>query len=116
MFPTYPVPITSVVDPDSLNPDLETYPDPAFQVNLDPVPYPVPDPWVLMKKNWKKIQLEKKIIFFDQKIAIYQSLGLLRVRPSYRRILSPALQNMKCISFFVFLWVIFAFLFPDPQH
>jgi hypothetical protein len=26
----------SVVDPDSLNPDLDTDPDPAFQMNLNP--------------------------------------------------------------------------------
>jgi hypothetical protein len=34
----------SVVDPDSLNPDLDTYPDPAFQVNPDTDTEPVSDP------------------------------------------------------------------------
>jgi hypothetical protein len=27
----------------------------------------------------------------------------------------PAFQNMKCINFFLFLWVIFALLDPDPD-
>jgi hypothetical protein len=31
----------STVDPDSLNPDTDTDPDPSFQVNQDPVPDPV---------------------------------------------------------------------------
>jgi hypothetical protein len=28
----------------------------------------------------------------------------------------PALQEMKCINFFLCLWVIFALMDPDPQH
>jgi hypothetical protein len=36
--PNFLIPVYSVVDPDSLNPDTD--PDPAFQVNSDPVPNP----------------------------------------------------------------------------
>jgi hypothetical protein len=49
------------------------------------------------------------------------SLGLNKGRTSYRRSLEPskeniqpALQNMKIIYFFLYLWVIFAHLDPDP--
>jgi hypothetical protein len=28
----------------------------------------------------------------------------------------PALQKMKFMNFFLYLWVIFALLYPDPQH
>jgi hypothetical protein len=28
----------------------------------------------------------------------------------------PALQNMKFLNFFLFLWVIFALLDPDPDY
>jgi hypothetical protein len=36
---------------------------------------------VLMTKNLKKIQLKKIVSFFDQKMAIYLSLGLPKGRP-----------------------------------
>ncbi len=40
----------------------------------------------LLTKNWKKITPEKKInFFFKSKTAIYLSLGLHKVHPSYRR-------------------------------
>jgi hypothetical protein len=45
------------VDPDSMNPDPDTDPDPAFQVNPDPV-------W---PKIQKKIQVKIFFPFFDQK-------------------------------------------------
>jgi hypothetical protein len=55
------------------------------------------------------------------KIKIYLFLGLQEGRPSYRRNPSvlkrenPALQNMKCLnSSFLFLWVIFYLLDPEP--
>ncbi len=61
-------------------------------------------------------KIGKNLIFLDQKIAIYLSLGLHKGRPIYRRSLQPpkreppSLQNMK----FLFLWVIFALLDPNP--
>jgi hypothetical protein len=66
----------------------------------------------------KKITAEKKLIFFGSKTTIYLSLGLHKGCPSYRRSLQPskkhpALQNMKILYFFLFLWVIFSLLDPD---
>ncbi len=52
---------SSVVDPDLLNVDTDTDPDPAFQVNLDSDPDL--DPGVLISKNKNKKQLHKKCIF-----------------------------------------------------
>jgi hypothetical protein len=55
------------------------------------------------------------------KIAIYLSLGLFKGRPSYRRSLQLPKENIqhlkkiKFINFFLFLWVIFAILDPDPD-
>jgi hypothetical protein len=81
---------------------------------------PDPDPGFDDLK-WKKITAEKNIyFFFGSKTTIYLSQGLHKGRPSYRRSLLtlkreyPALQNMKILSFFLFLWVIFALLDPDP--
>ncbi len=39
----------------------------------------------LMTKNWKILQLKKKLNFFWSKTTIYLSLGLHKVCPSYRR-------------------------------
>ncbi len=53
----------------------------------------------LMTKNWKKITAGKKnLIFFLSKTAIYLSLGLHKVCPSYRRSLQltkEAIQHFK---------------------
>jgi hypothetical protein len=41
VYGTVPVPLVPIrraVDPDSLNPDTDPDPDPAFQVNPDPEP------------------------------------------------------------------------------
>jgi hypothetical protein len=38
----------------------------------------------------------------------------LQEKPSALKIEHPALQNMKILYFFLFLWVIFALLDPDP--
>jgi hypothetical protein len=62
----------SVSDPDSLSSD----PDPIRIQGS-------------MTKNWKKFTPEDKLIFFGSKIAIYLSLGLQKVRSSYRRSLQP---------------------------
>jgi hypothetical protein len=52
------------------------------------------------------------------KISIFLSLGLHKGRTSYRKPSTlrkehPTLQNMKILYFFLYLWVIFAFLDPD---
>jgi hypothetical protein len=55
------------------------------------------------------------MIFFLSNISIYCTY------PSYRRSLldfkreHPALQNMKFLNIFMFLWVIFALLDPNPD-
>jgi hypothetical protein len=74
-----------------------------------------------MTKNWKKFTAEN-----FSKIAIYLILGLHKGRPSYRRSLQPSKENIQHFkTFFLFLWVIFAFLDliesrsnpdPDPIH
>ena len=75
----------------------------------------------LMTKNWKKITAEKKFIFFGSKTAIYLSLGLHKVCPSYRRSLQfskEAIQHFKTWTFTNYclrLWVIFALLDSDPD-
>ncbi len=73
----------------------------------------------LMTKNFKKITAE--IFFFKSKTAIYLSLGLHKVCPSYRRSLQfskEAIQDFKTWTFTnycLLLWVIFALLDPDPD-
>ena len=75
----------------------------------------------LMTKNWKKNYSWKFFkIFFWSKTSIYQSLGLHKVYPSYRRSLQfskEAIQHFKTWTFTnycLLLWVIFALLDPDP--
>ncbi len=71
-----------------------------------------------LKKNysWKFL-----FIFFWSKTAIYLSLGLRKVCPSYRRSLQfskEAIQHFKTWTFkknCLLLWVIFALLDPDPD-
>ncbi len=59
--------------------------------------------------------------FSWSKIAIYLSLGLHKGRPRYRRSLQPSKENIQYLktwkfwTFFLFLWVIFALLDPDPD-
>ncbi len=68
---------------------------------------------VLMTKNWKKITAEIFFFFFWSKTAIYLSLGLHKVCPSYRRSLQfskEAIQHFKTWTFTnycLLLWVIF---------
>ncbi len=73
----------------------------------------------LMTKNWKKLTAEKNWL----KTAIYLSLGLHKVCPSYRRSLQLSkeaiqhltLQNINFYKFFLLLWVIFCGpVDPDP--
>ncbi len=73
------------------------------------------------QKLRKKITADIFFYFFMIKTAIYLSLGLHKVFPSYRRSLQlskEAIQHFKTWTFTNFcllLWVIFALLDPDPQ-
>jgi len=71
----------------------------------------------LMTKNWKTFTAEIKFIFFWSKISINFSLGHHKWRPSYWRSLHPSkeytLLELK-LKFSSILWVILAFLNPDP--
>jgi hypothetical protein len=98
----------SVSDPYSFDPDH----NPAFEAENRSRSR------ALMTKSWGKIYSGKKVMFFDKKLHYYLSLGLHKGCPSYRRSLKrehPALQNIKFLNFFLFLWVIFALLDPDPD-
>ncbi len=60
--------------------------------------------------------------FDDQKLKkknkaeiFYLFLNKLQEKPSALKREHPALQKMKCINFFLFLWVIFALLDTDPE-
>ncbi len=63
--------------------------------------------------------MKQCVLFFWSKIAIYLSLGFHKERPSYRRSLHHSKENIQhfkirnFLSFFLFLWVIFALLDPD---
>ncbi len=71
-----------------------------------------------LKKNYSRNLF---FIFFGSKTAIYLSLGLHKVCPSYRRSLQlskEAIQHFKTwtfTTFFLLLWVIFVLLDPDPN-
>jgi hypothetical protein len=54
--------------------------------------------------------------FFDQKLPFTypQRTSKLRQMPSALKREHPALQNK--LNFFLFSWVIFALLDPDPEH
>ncbi len=67
-----------------------------------------------MTKNWRR----KKIY-----LSVYLFLVLLKGHLSYRRSFQPSKENIQhfkkwneinCFSFFLFLWVIYALLYPDP--
>jgi hypothetical protein len=45
-----------------------------------------------------------------------QDTSKLEEKPSALKKERPATQNIKFLNFFLFLWVIFAFLDPDPKH
>jgi hypothetical protein len=57
------------------------------------------------------------ISFFDQKLQFTYPEASRKDVQATREVLKrehPALQKMKCINFFLFLWVIFALLDSDP--
>ena len=80
-----------------------------MEANTDPDPDPIriqSGSRALMIKNWKKITTEKKIKFFWSKTAIYLSLSLHKVCPSYRRSLQltkEAIQHFKTWFFSTFV-------------
>ncbi len=119
--------LSSFVYPDSLNPDTDslnpdTDPDPAFKVNPDPIRILVIDD----QKFYKKIQPKFFfLIIFLSKLAIclsqgrHKGLSKLQEKLSALKREHPALQKIKFINFFLFLWIIFALLGsgsnPDPD-
>jgi hypothetical protein len=76
---------------------------------------------VLMTKKMKEKQLKFLLSFFYKKITIYLSLGLhkrtsrIQEEPLALKREHSALQKMKFINCFLFFWVIFALLDPDPD-
>jgi hypothetical protein len=96
------------VDPDLLNLDPDTDPDPAFQVKPD-TDRDQSGSRVLVTKNWKNTTEISSPYLFDIKNAIFLSLGLHKGRPSYRRSLQLSIENIqhlkiKFINFFLFLF------------
>ncbi len=106
-----------VSDPHWFNADPDT--DPAFFLIADPDSGSGPGSGSRVDDlKLEKIYRWKFNFDFWSKIAIYLSLGLhkkLQEKPSALKREHPALQNMKILYFFLFLWVIFALLDPDPQ-
>ncbi len=85
---------TRVSDPHSFDPD----PDPAFRLETNPDPDPIRVQGFNDQKLKKKKTVEKNIIFVFDQSAIYLSLGLHKVCPSYRRSLQlskEAIQHFK---------------------
>ncbi len=82
------------------------------------------DPDPIRIQGFKDQRLKKKLklkFFFFSKNAIYLSLGLHKVCPSYRRSLqlsNEAIQHFKTwtfTNFFLLFWIIFDLLDPDPD-
>ncbi len=94
-------------------------------MDTNPDPDPDPDPIRIQGFNDQKLKKNYSwnlfFIFLWSKTAIYLSLGLHKVCPSYRRSLQlskEAIQHFKTwtfTNFFLLLWVIFALLDPDPD-
>ncbi len=99
---------------------IDLDPDPALQVTPDTFPVPDQEPGFWRPKMWKIIQGKIFVIFFWSKIAINLSLGLHKGRPSYRRSLQLSQKNIQqferwnFVVCFIFFWVFFAPLDPDP--
>ncbi len=74
---------------------------------------------VLMTKNWNKFTTLKKCEFLSNCNLLIPRPPLrtfkLQEKPSAFKRDHPALQDMKFLNFFLFLWVIFALLDPDPD-
>ncbi len=105
--------ISRVADPYWFNADPD--PDPAFFLISDPDPVPNPGFW------WPKITavtlfyifwIENCYLFI---LSLHKWTHELQEKPSTLKREHPALQNMKIRYFFLYLWVIFALLDPDPD-
>jgi hypothetical protein len=64
-----------------------------------------------MTKNSKLLQRKKS--FIQLQLLILRPPSKVQEKPSALKSEHPALQNMKFLNFFYFLWVIFALLDPD---
>jgi hypothetical protein len=81
---------------------------------------PDPDPGFNDLKLKKIYSWKFYIYFLDQKLQFTYPLASikdakLQEKPSALKREHPVLQNMKILDFFLFLWVIFALLDPDPD-
>jgi hypothetical protein len=83
------------------------------------IPDPDPDPGFYDQNLIKKITAEKKIKFFwikNYNLPIpRQRTPKLQEKPSALKREHPVLKNMKILDFFLFLWVVFDLLDPDPD-
>ncbi len=69
-----------------------------------------------LKQIEKNLRVGKNLFFLCKNCnGNLLSLGFYRGRPSYRKKLHPVLQNVEFLIFFLFLWVIFGRLEPDPH-
>jgi hypothetical protein len=64
------------------------------------------------KKNYKNLGLKTTI---HLSLCLQKDVLKLQMKPSAHKREHPALQNMKFLNFFLFLWVIFALRGPDPD-
>ncbi len=89
-----------------------------FRMNNNPDPDPIRIQG-FNDQNWrKKLQLKKKLNFFISKTAIYLSLGLHKVCPSYRRSLQlskEAIQHFKTWTFTNFFCTFVGHFCPPPD-
>jgi hypothetical protein len=83
---------------------------------LNPVPDPVPGQGFDDQK-FKKYGTAEKNIFFEKKNAIYLFWASLKdVQAALKREHSISSSKNEIFNFFLFLWVIFALLDPEPIH
>jgi hypothetical protein len=64
-------------------------------------------------QNWNKFTAGNLFVFFEEK-KLQFAYPKLQEKPSTLKREHSALQNMKILDFFLFLWVFFAILDPDP--
>ncbi len=90
-------PTSSVVDPDSLNPDpILSESGSRYRSR------------VLITKNWrKKNSWNYFLFFFWSKIWIYLSLAFIKWHPSYRRSLQPSKENIQHYKDDIYLTIFF---------
>jgi hypothetical protein len=99
---------------------IDPDPDPAFLAE-----YPSESRVLMTKKIEKNLQLKKNFVIFLIKNCNLliprprKRTSKLKEKPSALKRKHPALQNMKCLNFFLLLWVIFSFfalMDPDPDR